>query len=438
MVMGVLLLGLWVGLTAAPPQGASVDGPWEFAKGAAGERLRALVDQMPPVRETVSLPHRVLAPNTALWYAAAINLPANSALEVDADDGAQVFVDGKLVERYRRWFFPPSGTVGRRQVTIRVLNNAVQGGLRRVAVVDARRIDRGKRGTPGRPAGFPRVESEAFRRRMPGPAQPCAFSAWSDSHSRIGLGTFRRLIARMSHRPAAFSVGVGDLVSDGSDPEAWPALVEALAPLAAQMPVVPIAGNHDYDGYYNDLRARQYERWFDRGDRTWFAWSCGPVRLVALDLNREFPIGISAGSPQRRWLDAEVRSRGWTSARWRVVLVHQPPWSRSWPGYDGDEAIRRIVEPLARDHGLDAVISGHSHAYEHLVRQVGNHPLHILITGGAGGALEPIAAESLSTTAERIVVRHHVLEVSATVTSLTVEAVDVEGASVDRVVLSQR
>ena len=274
---------------------------------------------------------------------------------------------------------------------------------------------------------------------MPGPAQPCAFSAWSDSHSRTGLGTFRRLVDRMSHRPAAFSVGAGDLVSDGSDPEAWPALVEALAPLAARMPVVPIAGNHDYDGYYNDLRARHYERWFDRADRTWFAWSCGPVRLVALDLNREFPIGISDGSRQRRWLDAEVRSEGWTSARWRVVLVHQPPWSRSWPGYDGDEAVRRMdgaagprsrpgcchlrSQPCLRAPGAP----GWQAAAAHL-----DHP-----RGWRRARGDPRRSRS-APPAERIAVRHHVLEVTATLSSLTFEAVDVEGASVDRVTLERR
>ena len=310
--------------------------------------------------------------------------------------GRRCSSSGRLLRRHRQWFFVPPQLAGRRRVVIvRVLNNAVQGGLRRVALVDARRVEPAAAIPVHLAAGLSRVESEAFRRRMPEPEQPCAFTAWSDSHSRTGLPTFQRLIDLITRRDASFSVGVGDLVSDGSDPASWPALVEALAPLSARLPVVAIAGNHDYDGYYNDLRARQYERWFNRRDRTWFAWSCGPVRMVALDLNRQFPIGISPGSAQRRWLEAETRSPAWRRARWRIVLVHQPPWSLSWPGYEGDESIRTIVEPLARERGLDAVISGHSHAYEHLIRPAGSRQLHILITGGAGGALEHAAAEAI-------------------------------------------
>jgi predicted phosphodiesterase len=393
---------------------------------------------MPDASESVTLPHRVPAPNTALWYAADIQLPRYSALEVDADDGAQVFVGGRLLQRHRSRFFVPPEMAGRRRVVVRVLNNAVQGGLRRVALVDARQVAVATAEPRPSSTAVARVESDAFRRRMPQPEQPCAFTAWADSHSSTGLVTFRRLVERMSRRSDSFTVGVGDLVSDGSDPAPWPALLEALMSLNRRMPIVAIAGNHDYDGYYNDLRARQYERWFNRADRTWFAWSCGPARLVAIDLNREFPIGISAGTDQRRWLEAETRSAAWARARWRILLVHQPPWSRSWPGYEGDEATRTIVEPLARDRGLDAVISGHSHAYEHLVRQSGSRQLHILITGGAGGTLEDQAAESSSTSAERIAVRHHFLAVNATRETLAVEAVDLDGGVFDRVQLKPR
>ena len=193
---------------------------------------------------------------------------------------------------------------------------------------------------------------------------------WADSQS--GWPTFERIVGLMAQREGAFSAGIGDLVSDGSNPDEWPRFVATLAPLAARTAIVPVVGNHDYDGSYNELRATLYEGWFRRATSTWFSWSCGPVRLVALDLNREFPIGISEGSTQWRWLHTEVRSEAWKNAGWRIVLVHQPPWSRSWAGYEGDEAVRRIVEPLVRDHGLSAVVSGHSHAYEYL-RPVPGH-----------------------------------------------------------------
>lgn len=155
------------------------------------------------------------------------------------------------------------------------------------------------------------------------------------------------------------------------------------------------------------------------------------ARLVAIDVNAEFPIGVSRSSDQHRWLMNEMRSAAWTGAGWRILLVHQPPWSRSWAGYDGDEAVRAIVEPMAADHGLDLVIAGHSHAYERLTRIVKGREVRVLITGGAGGGLEaPLAMAPPGT--DTIVLQHHFAELTTTRQALTVEAITADGRTFDR------
>jgi Calcineurin-like phosphoesterase len=149
------------------------------------------------------------------------------------------------------------------------------------------------------------------------------------------------------------------------------------------------------------------------------------------------PPRMSEGSPQWAWLQAEVRSPAWKNACWRIVLVHQPPWSRSWAGYEGDEAMRRVVEPLVRDHGLNVVVSGHSHAYEYLARPVGTRVVHVLITGGAGGSLEAPQPDALGTAGDRLAVRHHFLYATADSRELTFEAVDLNEQSFDRVAIGR-
>jgi hypothetical protein len=131
------------------------------------------------------------------------------------------------------------------------------------------------------------------------------------------------------------------------------------------------------------------------------------------------------------WLQREVRSRAWRDAKWRVLLVHQPPYSRSWAGYDGDEAVRRVVRELVAQHGLHLVVSGHSHAYEHLVRDIAGRPLHLLVTGGAGGGLEdPVSPAVLEP--DRVMLAHHFIRGRADRTALAVEAVDRDGHVLDR------
>lgn len=402
---------------------------WRFALGRDNESLRAVAHDMPPADTRVALPHRALHPNTALWYARTLDLPAHASIAVEADDGAQLFVDGVRWEQDRRVFYSPAPVAaGSHAVVVRVLNNAMQGGLRRVTVLVRRPQNDSPPSLPRLSAGFDAVESATFRSRMPAAGAPCDFTLWADSQS--GWETFAAIVARMRERPHHFSAGIGDLVSDGSDPSAWTRLVATLAPLAARAPIVPIVGNHDYDGFYNDLRSRWYGQLFER-DATWMAWSCGPARFAAIDLNREFPIGISPTSAQHAWLEQEVRSQAWRDARWRVLLVHQPPYSRSWAGYDGDEAVRTVVRELVAQHGLQLVVSGHSHAYEHLVRDIAGRPLHVLVTGGAGGELEDPVLPAVPEP-DRVILAHHFIRARADRTALVVEAVDRDGQILDR------
>jgi len=413
---------------AVPPP-APTDSDWRFARGTADEGLPAPATAMPADTVAVRLPHRVLEPNTPLWYTSRFAIPPASALFVEADDGAQVFVDGVRTDHYRRWFAVPESSAAARTVVVRVLNNAVQGGLRSVRVVPAADVVRVSMERGPLAAGFVPVETQAFRSRMPAPGHPCRFSAWADSQG--GLNTFSRLVALMAARDAHFSVAVGDLVNDGSDPRGWRSFLDATHPLAIRMPVVAVAGNHDYDGYYNDLRAKQYLSLFRPDGQSWFAWSCGDARFVAIDLNTEFPIGMAASSRQGRWLMDEVTSPEWNRAAWRILLVHQPPWSRSWEGYDGDAAVRAIVTPLAASHGLDVVIAGHSHAYERMTRLIGNQAVRILITGGAGGALEAPLPPTASGT-DTVILQHHFLDVEVGRDALVVDAINVDGRSIDR------
>ncbi len=423
-IIASLLLG--ADMPRQPPEAPR---EWRHAAGDRTEGSQPDAKAMPADAGTITLPHRVMAPNTPLWYWRAMSIPAGSALLVDADDGAQVFVDGVRADHHRRWFFVPDATLPTRQVAVRVMNNAMQGGLRAVRVVPVAEVRRDGVEWPALPDGYAPVESRSFQSRMPAAGQPCRFSAWADSQG--GWPTFSRLAALMAARAPHFSVGVGDLVNDGSDPAAWRAFLAATEPLAAQAPVVAVAGNHDYDGFYNTLRPQHYLDLLRPSGTTWFAWSCGSARLVAIDMNTEFPLGISAASKQYEWLMNEVRSPEWIGAAWRILLVHQPPWSRSWAGYDGDEAVRAIVEPLVATHRLDLVIAGHSHAYERLARSVSGREVQVLITGGAGGNLEAPLGEAPPGTGT-IVLRHHFVELTATRQALIANAIDADGQSFDR------
>ncbi|MGC4045521.1 MAG: metallophosphoesterase [Armatimonas sp.] len=238
-----------------------------------------------------------------------------------------------------------------------------------------------------------------------------AFTAWGDSQvnarTNNNRDVFRQNVSAMACRAMAFSVGVGDLVEQGHHQEPWQVFFEALAPLATDTPVMLIGGNHDYDGCFEDLHSVFFERYARSKPKSqYYAWTASNARFVALDPNEHFPTGIPAGSEQHRWLMQELESEAWRAATWRFLFIHQPPFSQGWLDYQGDLPIRALLEPLMEKHGIDFVVSGHTHDYERWTRTYGNQTVHYLILGGAGGGLEG-REMSPEPVMDKVIRRHH-------------------------------
>jgi hypothetical protein len=81
--------------------------------------------------QLLSLPHRLNLPNHSMWYAKEVFL-AQGILQVSGDDGVQVWVNEKQVHRSRPGNQFELLDSGRVLLQVRVINNAMAGGLRKV------------------------------------------------------------------------------------------------------------------------------------------------------------------------------------------------------------------------------------------------------------------------------------------------------------------
>ena len=259
------------------------------------------------------------------------------------------------------------------------------------------------------------------------------FTAWGDSQG--GWDVFSSLIAGMTADSVAFSIGLGDLVSHGAQEEQWLAFVMCLQPLLGKMPVFAVAGNHDYDGYYNDLHPSLYYQYTGRepSEPSYFAWQYGGAYFLALDPNQNFPLAFD--DEQIRWMLEHMNSEEWRSANWRFVMLHQPPYSQGWPGYHGDDFVREMVDSLAAPKKIDVVLSAHSHNYERLVKRYGDHETQFFVLGGAGGGLEPPESSEYPQM-DRVIKAHHYarFEVSSERIKMTIRGLD--GEILDRIELT--
>lgn len=378
---------------------------WYFAVGKPANGLRVSSNQIPVTDSLVQLPFRINLPNTPLWFITKVQFKKDQLLYVNADDGSQVFYAQKQVRQLLPYTYSLPTTKDSVTLAIRVLNNAMAGGLRKAELYPLQagilHFEAQERGRQlGKPLSHQHLLDTAFTEKAIKEQQTFRFTAWGDSQG--GWKTFRQLSEDMATQHPVFSIGLGDLVSDGSSPAQWQGFLEALAPLSTRTNIFPVIGNHDYDGYYDELIPDLYLRHI--APKYYFAWSYQKARFVALDPNETFPIGIKGA--QRNWFLDEITGAEWDEAQWRFILLHQPPYSAGWPGYHGDDFIRELVNEYAESAGIDFVLSGHSHCFERLSKTYGNQQTHFLIFGGAGGGREPLE-NSTYPQMDTIIKAHH-------------------------------
>ncbi|MDX1613543.1 MAG: metallophosphoesterase [Candidatus Promineifilaceae bacterium] len=116
----------------------------------------------------------------------------------------------------------------------------------------------------------------------------------------------------------------------------------------------PSPGNHDWD----TGSLQPYVNYFNLpGNERYYAVRRGPVHFFALDSDEREPDGISADSEQGRWLQGQLNA---SSAPWRIVYFHHPPYSSARHGSS------RIMRWPFAQWGATAVLAGHDHVYERL------------------------------------------------------------------------
>lgn len=139
----------------------------------------------------------------------------------------------------------------------------------------------------------------------------------------------------------------------------------AFGPGAASNRFFPSLGNHDwttrsgspavpqaYLDYFALPAGPGQERYYD------VVW--GPVHLFVLDSDYREPDGVSSTSAQAAWLRQRLAE---STARWKLVIMHEPPYTSGL--YHG--ASRHMRWPF-QEWGATAVLAGHEHLYERIVR----------------------------------------------------------------------
>ncbi len=200
-------------------------------------------------------------------------------------------------------------------------------------------------------------------------ARSTTFAVINDTHevreTLEGLGSLMR------SRPTESLIWNGDIFNDirSEDQIAAQVLAPGGQALAAEVPLLPVRGNHDVRG----VKARLLDRYFDLPAGLWhYTVRQGPVAFVVLDTGEDKPddAPVYAGlndfaahrTAQAEWLRQAIRRKEFRSAAFRVALMHIPLLWKDYtrPGWFCGDGKAKWHDLLVQAK-VHLVISGHTH-----------------------------------------------------------------------------
>lgn len=175
----------------------------------------------------------------------------------------------------------------------------------------------------------------------------------------------------------------------------------------------PALGNHDWRSgiqpHLDTFDLPGNERYYD------VAW--GPVHLFILDSDWHEPHGITAKSKQAQWLRQKLAG---ATEPWKLVVLHHPPYSS---GPHGSYANRQW--PFAA-WGATAVLSGHDHTYERILRDG-----IVYFVNGLGGASIYKFENPVPGSAVRYNANYGAMLVKADANHITFQFINIQGKVID-------
>ena len=175
----------------------------------------------------------------------------------------------------------------------------------------------------------------------------------------------------------------GDFVELAREKPQWYRWFSDYTPLVTHIPFMTALGNHEKNS------SNYYNFWALPGNEEYYSFNYGPVHIPVLHTYWE---GFDENyTEQVNWLIEDLTTH--EDYEWTVVMMHRPPFSsfpRNWeedPGWY--QEINDSFVPIFEQFQVDAVLTGHEHAYERLFKE----NVTYIISGGAGSWLNSVFPE---------------------------------------------
>jgi 3',5'-cyclic AMP phosphodiesterase CpdA len=159
--------------------------------------------------------------------------------------------------------------------------------------------------------------------------------------------------------------------------------------------------------------------------RSYYTACHGPVEVFVIDSGMVLG-GGDAAADQLAWLAAALEA---SQAPWKVALMHHPPYSSGRHG--SSLRLRRAIEPILSEGGVDVAFAGHDHHYERTTPQGG--VVHVV--SGGGCKLTLTGRSAFTAVAESVL---HFVHVVVRGDGLEARAIAPDGRVIDRFTVQRR
>ncbi|NNE83637.1 MAG: hypothetical protein HKN28_06670, partial [Alphaproteobacteria bacterium] len=164
---------------------------------------------------------------------------------------------------------------------------------------------------------------------------------------------------------------------DGIDSQYQAAVFDIYPDLLRKIPLWPTLGNHDGHTADSATQAGPYYDIFTlptngeagglpSGTEAYFSFDYGNIHFVNLE---SYETDRSPGGAMMTWLANDLAAN---DKEWVIAFWHHPPYTKGSHNSDTEGRLidmRQNALPILESHGVDLVLSGHSHSYErsHLI-----------------------------------------------------------------------
>jgi 3',5'-cyclic AMP phosphodiesterase CpdA len=221
---------------------------------------------------------------------------------------------------------------------------------------------------------------------------PFRFAFYGDNKN--GPINHERVANAIVETRPAFVIHNGDLVDSGSVAKQWDQLFFRPARrLMHSVPLYPVLGNHEKN-------ARIYFDSFSLpGNERWYSFDFGNAHFVVLDSDVD---ELTEDGEQLEWLEQDLEA---STAAWKFVNFHHPPFSASRDYHSSERLLRKnVLHPIFEPHGVDMVFSGHDHNYERTrpIGSPGGHAVTYVVAGNGGTPMHRAATREWTAFSQRV------------------------------------